>query len=80
MEHFGGKAPVVIIFRGHKKIEARNIAPLIEAVAGKLNAVEEVKKVTFRLEPKLKAFIDAELPRMLLLYLTPKDLNLFQKK
>lgn len=80
LEQFGGKAPVVIVFRSNKKIETRNIAPLIEAVAGKLNAVEEVKKVTFRLEPKLKAFIDAELPRMLLLHLNPKDLNLFSKK
>lgn len=80
LEHFGGKAPVVIVFRGHKKIQARNIAPLIEAVSEKLTAVEAIKKVTFRLEPNLKAYIDSELPRMLLLYLTPKDLSLFSEK
>jgi predicted RND superfamily exporter protein len=80
LEHFGGKAPVVVVFRSNKKIEARKIAPLIEAVAQKLNSAEEIKKVTFRLEPSLKAFIDSELPRILLLYLTPKDLNLFSEK
>lgn len=80
LERFGGIAPVMIVFQSDKKIEAAKIGPLIESVAERLSALEEIKKVNFRLEPHLKAYIDSELPKTLLLYLTPKDLRLFQEK
>lgn len=80
LERFGGIAPVMIVFQSNKKIEAAKVGPLMEAVAAKLSALEEIKKVNFRLEPHLKAYIDSELPKTLLLYLSPKDLRLFHEK
>lgn len=79
LAQFGGKAPAVIVLRGDKKIELDSVAPMIEDLAHQLETIDEVETVTYRMESRFKSYVETELKKKFLLYLSLEDLSQFSE-
>ncbi len=77
---FGGKATTVIVIRGDKKIDVNSISPLINTLSMKLEGLDSVQKVTYRLDSRLNTFIKSVLQKKFLLYLSSGDLSRFSER
>jgi len=77
---FGGKSPTVIVLSAEERIVVEKIAPLIESLAERLTKIDTTQSVRYRLEAKLDHYIDTDLRKQFLLYLSPKDLQRFSEK
>lgn len=74
-DRFGVTDPLIISIRGDAPLDLGTFAPHIESLAGGLARLPEVRGVVYRVRETLRRYLETELPRGLILYLTEDELR-----
>lgn len=67
--------PLVISVRGDAPLDMQELAPRVNSLAAGLARLPEVREVVYRVREPLRRYLETELPRGLILYLTGDELR-----
>ena len=71
----GGADRIVVVLDSRGTIPAGEARPILEGLAGRLAVIPGVRRVDYRVPRGLQEFLDREIPRHLLGYFTPGELD-----
>ena len=66
---------IIVVVEANVPMQAGEIGPVLDSLAGRLERIRGVRRVEYRVAPGLSRYLESEAPRHLLLYFEPAELD-----